>query len=133
MFSHTKDLGPSFDSPSRPGDDVPPASPTEDPAFQSIVAALSALSPAERNAVCGLLSLWLGTRRPLRACLGKILWPELDDATVALLAGVSERQLVRYEEYLSVKPTLNDFRLSRPRADNSKRRRGFSNPDDPLA
>jgi hypothetical protein len=99
----------------------PPSSQADDRAFAIALDRLSGLPHAERQAVVAFLSYWQGLPRERRAMLAKAARPDITDDDVARLIGRSLRQLYRYYGYQSFKPRRDDLR----------RYRGFSNPDDP--
>jgi hypothetical protein len=107
-----------------------PSSTTDDRDFA--IDHLAGLPQAERQAVVAFVVFWFSLNWPTRAKLAKIAKPDLNDDEVARLVGRSRRHLLRDDGYKALKPTLNDFKASRPRSDFSAvRRRGFGHPDHP--
>lgn len=95
--------------------------------------AFEAAPERERLAFVQLYHGWRSLPPDRRAILVRSLFPELSESGVAAMSGVSRRHLYRLPTYQAFKPRLADFKRSRPRADSSKRRRGFSNPNEPFA
>lgn len=112
------------------GDFVP--GPTRDHATILITMAFAAIPERERFAFIKLFDRWRSWPPDRRAILAKTLCPDLSDAEVAAMSGISRRHLYRLPTYQAFKPRLADFKASMPRADSSKRR-GFQAPGTPLA
>ena len=107
--------------------------PPDDPTLSAVTAALAELPKLEREAFFAFYCRWRSLTAERRAAFAKIVWPDMRDRDVAELVGVHRRSLYRMAGFMAVKPRLSDFKASRPTADSSKRRRGFSNPADPFA
>lgn len=106
------------------------STPPPDDGFAVIIEALAAMSAARRNAFLAFFAFWQDLPKERRAIFAKTLNPDLTDEAVARLVGISRRHLLRWDGYKRCKPTLDDFKASRPRSDfSSRRRRGFGNPD----
>ncbi|WP_145952417.1 hypothetical protein [Paludisphaera borealis] len=80
-----------------------------DPAFDFIVAALSAMPPKSRHELLAFLDFWRELSKEDRAVFAKSIRPGLTEEAVALLSGVTTRQLHRYRRYREVKVRLADY------------------------
>jgi hypothetical protein len=70
--------------------------------FMTILAAMPA---AQRNAILSLLDFLNGLPKEELALVAKAAQPHLTDQEVAMLCGVTVRQLYRYERYQAFKPS----------------------------
>jgi hypothetical protein len=107
--------------------------PPDDPTLSAITAALAGLPKPERDAFIAFYHRWRSLTNDRRAAFAKIVWPDMRDCDVAELVGVRRRSLYRMNAFMAAKPRMADFKAARPKADSSRRRRGFSNPADPFA
>lgn len=98
--------------------------------LRPILVAIAAMPKREFLAFVRLFEEWQTWPRDRRAMLAKTLCPDLREKDIAVLAGISVRQLCRLEAYQAFKPRLADFKASRPRMTSTKRRRVVSQPSE---
>lgn len=110
----SSDLRPSLDTERPEGDHA-----------LSLLGAVMALPGRDRNALLAFLDFWRELPGEERAIFARSVRPDLTDAEVARLAGVSRRTLYRWERYQAFKPRLEDYKATR--------RRRWSEPDDDAA